>query len=145
MKFTFNGVAKRQNKGEVNWNATMEISPEDVQSMFNSEGDFPMLVKEILAIVKDEEEFSHDREEARDDRDTEIAGLKKELREARDKACNDHRELFNENMNLKDILIDNGINFETGKPYGSIDEDDTKEEDDPEIPDPTKDEKETEW
>ena len=50
-----------------------------------------------------------------------------------------------ENMRLKDVLIDNGINFETGRPYGAeapmIDE----EDEDPEIPDPTKDEKETEW
>ena len=144
MEFKFNFKAEK-GMAKVDGNMTVTVGVDDVNALYNSDGEYPSIVRDIIAIVKDEQRFSHEREEARDDSDDEIAGLKKELREARDKACNDHRELFNENMKLKDVLIDNGINFETGKPYGSSDEDDTKEEDDPEIPDPTKDEKETEW
>jgi hypothetical protein len=144
MEFKFNfkaekGVAKAEG------NMTVTVGVDDVNALYNSDGEYPSIVRDIIAIVKDEQRFSHEREEARDDSDDQIEELRNELKETRDKAQKDHRQLFNEVVHLKEFLINNNIDFETGRPYGAEAPKIDEEDEDPEIPDPTKDEKETEW
>lgn len=66
MKLNFKGNAKKGNQADVNWDLALDIPAEDLVALYNSDGEYPGLLRELISIVKDEQSFSHDWKKSQD-------------------------------------------------------------------------------
>ena len=113
MKLHFEGNGKKGNQAEANWKLDLEVPAEDLVALYNSDGEYPHLLMELIEIVKNEQSFSHEwkkSQEAKCDQQRKLEEANEHTTAIHNSLKRVHSELQGKYNHISDALKGFGVN-----------------------------------